>query len=132
MRQDAAVFFHDKLFHISIRDKEMVTYWEGIQGFTFDAAWGVSPGHRYVPSETEWDAVTPPWLRGRRDDVICRLVAGSGHIVETGPDRMYRASDSWRDQIRSKPHRRLFESRAGVFFLASAATPRALAKSPRV
>jgi hypothetical protein len=29
-----------------------------------------------------WDRAVPRWLRGRRDEVIARLEAHSGHVLE--------------------------------------------------
>ena len=71
-------------FAMEERYKETVVYWEGDDGFTFDGAYGVTPPYLYVPSERIWDTVVPPWLRGRRAEVVGRLQAHSHHrLVDT-------------------------------------------------
>jgi hypothetical protein len=63
--------------------KEVVNYWEGDHGYSFDAGWGVTPGTLYVPSAAIWAEVMPEWLRERRDEVVGRLRDHSGHdLVE--------------------------------------------------
>jgi hypothetical protein len=60
----------------------MLTYWERGHGFVFNCGWGVAPGTVYVPSEEYWDKVVPPWLVGRRTEVLDRLAKHSGHVVK--------------------------------------------------
>jgi hypothetical protein len=55
---------------VEFRWKEVVVYWEGERGFTFDGGWGVDPLVTYVPDEATWDRVVPVWLKGRRTEVI--------------------------------------------------------------
>jgi hypothetical protein len=69
-------------FQIDFEWKEVVSYWEGDTGMWFAAGWGVSPPSLSVPSAAQWDSVVPAWLRGRRDEVIARLEAHSGHVLE--------------------------------------------------
>jgi len=64
--------------------KETFWYAEGERKFAFECGWGASPPVLYVPSAERWDAAVPDWLRGRRDEVVARLVAHSGHRVEEG------------------------------------------------
>jgi hypothetical protein len=59
--------------------KEVVIYWEGDRGFSFDAGWGVTPSVLYVPSASIWAEAMPDWLRARRDEVLERLRAHSSH-----------------------------------------------------
>jgi hypothetical protein len=94
-RISAAREFDGGSFRISYEWKEIVVYWEGDQGFEFDAAWGVAPGELYVPDATHWDAVVPQWLVGRRDEVVGRLVQHSAHTVKD-TDSGYRSDDPWR------------------------------------
>ncbi len=80
----------DRDFEIEHRWKEEVLYWEGRRGVSFAAGWGVTPPVVYVPTAEAWDASTPDWLHGRRDEVVARLVERSGHRVEDDtvpPDR---------------------------------------------
>ena len=72
-------------FEIEFRWKEEVVYWEGKRGFLFDGGWGVDPLETYVPSSNLWDAVVPAWLVGRRDEVVERLRADTGHVVRDDP-----------------------------------------------
>jgi hypothetical protein len=72
----------------------MLTYWEGDQGFVFDCGWGVSPGNVYVPSEDFWDKVVPPWLVGRRAEVVERLADHSGHLVKDS--NSVHPAEAWR------------------------------------
>jgi hypothetical protein len=70
-------------FRIKSTSKEEVAYWEGSQGFLFDAAWGNDPPTLYVPSEAIWAEVMPSWLSGRRAEILERLRSHSGHrLVE--------------------------------------------------
>ena len=70
---------------VEFRWKEVVVYWEGERGFTFDDGWGVDPLVTYVPDEATWDRVVPVWLKGRRTEVIERLKAEEGHVVKDDP-----------------------------------------------
>ena len=76
--------------------KEVVVYWEGNCGIAFDAGWGVSPGVLYVPSAAIWAQIMPDWLAQRRDEVLGRLRAHSGHNI----------ADEIRGFYRSHPERR--------------------------
>lgn len=78
--------FDDGNFRIEAVWKELVEYWEGDRGYVFDAAWGVEPGNLYVPAPEDWDAATPEWMNGRRDEIVARLIAFSHHnVVEDEP-----------------------------------------------
>lgn len=61
--------------------KETVHYWEGPRGYSFEAGWGVEPPVLYVPAPGLWDACVPEWMHGRRDLIVARLDAHSGHTV---------------------------------------------------
>ncbi|MGI9823621.1 hypothetical protein [Agromyces sp. Marseille-Q5079] len=74
-------------FDVQSRWKEEVVYWEGAEGFVFDAGWGVDPRVLYVPSPADWDAVTAHWMAGRREEIVGRLLEESGHRIEIGPYR---------------------------------------------
>jgi len=74
--------FEGGAFSISTTWKELLTYWEGNQGYVFDCGWGRDPGTVYVPTEEAWDKVLPSWLIGRRAEVVARLAKHSGHIVK--------------------------------------------------
>ena len=39
-----------------------------------------------VPDAATWDRAVPVWLRGRHDEVVARLRAKDGHIVEEERD----------------------------------------------
>lgn len=86
-------------FEVEQRWKELVVYWEGGRGFALDAGWGVRPPVLYVPPAADWDETTPPWLHGRRDEVVRRLAEGSKHVVEEGPYEPW-APGSSRDEVR--------------------------------
>ncbi|WP_229939430.1 hypothetical protein [Plantibacter cousiniae (nom. nud.)] len=75
----------DAEFEVEPRWKEEVVYWEGAEGFVFDAGWGVDPPVLYIPFPEEWDAVTAPWMHGRRDEIVERLRRHSRHRIEPGP-----------------------------------------------
>ncbi|MFE4951636.1 hypothetical protein ACFQ9V_16180 [Leifsonia sp. NPDC056665] len=78
--------YDDGNFRIKAVWKEVVEYWEGDCGYVFDAAWGVEPGELYVPAPQDWDAVTPEWMNGRRDEIVARLISRSHHtVVELPP-----------------------------------------------
>lgn len=78
--------YDDGEFRIEAVWKELVEYWEGSHGYVFDAAWGVDPGSLYVPAPNDWDAATPVWMHGRREEIVTRLDAHSGHnVVELAP-----------------------------------------------
>lgn len=78
-------------WRIEWRWKEEVRYWEGDHGYLFDAAWGVEPGHLFVPTEAAWDIIVPPWLQGRREEIVSRLRNHSDHEVIDDP----RFDDPW-------------------------------------
>jgi hypothetical protein len=96
----AAREFDGGSFRISYEWKEMLTYWEEDHGFVFDCAWGVSPGDVYVPAEDLWDTVVPPWLVGRRAEVMDRLLRHSGHAVKDYYVDWYRPGQEWRLRTR--------------------------------
>ncbi len=74
------------LWRIEFRWKEQVIYWEEGRGCVFDGAWGVEPPVTVVPDSNTWDAVVPPWLLGRHDEVVERLRAEPDHVVKETPD----------------------------------------------
>jgi len=76
-------------FTIEVRWPEMVTYWEGDEGFMFFGAWGVTPHVLVVPSAAVWDRVMPEWLHGRREVVLERLVERTGHVIDDDRDSFY-------------------------------------------
>ncbi len=76
----------DGSYEIEPRWKEEIVYWEGDRGFVLDAGWGVEPGILYVPSPAVWNSAVPPWLRGRRDEVVSRLAEHSRHRIEPTDD----------------------------------------------
>lgn len=57
--------------------------------FVFYCGWGVDPPHAYVPAEADWDRCTPPWLHGRRAEVIT-VMESLGHVVDDGQYRDWR------------------------------------------
>lgn len=69
-------------FRIDFEWKEVVHYREGDDSHCFPAGWGVVPPVLYVPSAERWDRVVPAWLVGRRDQVVARLAAHSGHRLQ--------------------------------------------------
>jgi hypothetical protein len=73
----------DHAYRVEFRWKEEVIYWESDRGFIFDGGWGISPPVTFVPDGQTWDAVVPSWLRGRREEVVARLAAHPGHVVES-------------------------------------------------
>lgn len=73
-------------FQIEFRWKEQVIYWEGSRGCIFQGGWGVDPPVTIVPDAATWDRAVPVWLRGRHDEVVARLRAKDGHIVEEERD----------------------------------------------
>ena len=68
-------------YDLELRWKEQVVYREDEREHAFEAAWGVQPPVLFVPTEADWDRVVPPWLRGRRPEVVDRLARRSGHEV---------------------------------------------------
>ena len=75
----------DDGYSIELRWKEEVIYWEGQRGYVFPGGWGVTPPVTYVPSAEVWDDVVPPWLRGRRSEVVSRLEEDDRHVIESDP-----------------------------------------------
>jgi hypothetical protein len=90
----AAREFDGGSFRISFEYKEMLTYWEGKDGFVFECAWGVTPPVVFVPSERSWDSQVPPYLVGRRAEVVDRLAKYTSHIVETATFKYDAAENS--------------------------------------
>jgi hypothetical protein len=41
----------------------------------------VAPPVTYVPTPELWDEVVPLWLKGRREEVVARLLAHPGHVL---------------------------------------------------
>ncbi|WP_439591273.1 hypothetical protein [Microbacterium sp.] len=72
-------------FTVEPRWKERVLYREGDRVFDFDGGWGVAPPALYVPPAQEWDAMTPPWMHGRRAEIVARLAEETGHTIVEGP-----------------------------------------------
>lgn len=68
----------------------IVTDEEG-QSFTFSCGWGVEPPVAYIPAEADWQRSMPPWLHGRRTEVIA-LLEWMGHIVDEWPYNDWRGS----------------------------------------
>lgn len=64
--------------------KEMLWYIEGENRFCFDCGWGVTPGVTYVPSPEDWDACVPPFMRGRREEIVKRVAGLENSVVEVG------------------------------------------------
>jgi hypothetical protein len=73
-------------YEIEFRWKEEVIYWEQPRGCTFPSGWGVDPAVTSVPDASTWDRAVPPWLRGRRDEVVARLRADARHEVREERD----------------------------------------------
>lgn len=71
-------------YEIEFRWKEQVYYWEGNRGLYLDGGWGVDPVATYVPPAETWDDVVPDWAKGRRDEIVRRLVAHPNHQVVEG------------------------------------------------
>ena len=94
----AARTFDGGSFRISYEWKEMLTYWEGDKGFVFECGWGVDPGTVVVPNDEYWDKVVPPWLVGRRAEVVDRLTKHSGHIVKEEGVSIFPAAE-WRLRV---------------------------------
>jgi hypothetical protein len=64
--------------------KEILTVTdEGGRSFVFYCGWGVTPPVAYVAAGADWDRCMPPWLHGRRDEVIA-LMTSMGHAVHQG------------------------------------------------
>jgi len=49
--------------------------------FTVTCGWGVTPPVAYLPAEADWRRTMPPWLHGRRAEVIT-LIESMGHVVD--------------------------------------------------
>lgn len=98
----------DAGWEVEARWKEQLWYREGADAFCFDCGWGVSPLVAYIPSERIWDGVVPPFLVGRRAEVLDRLRAANdrhGHVLEDtevgyGPRRPDRPRRSKRKRDR--------------------------------
>lgn len=70
---------------VESRWKEELWYREGTDEFCFDCGWDAAPYVAYVPSPRSWDRVVPPFLQGRRDEVLARIRAANdrhGHVLE--------------------------------------------------
>ena len=71
-------------FNVRPQWKEELIYSEGEQEYVFQCGWGVSPPVVYVPDEAKWDKVMPPWMCGRRAEILARLES-TGHAVDIDP-----------------------------------------------
>lgn len=72
-------------YRIRFVAKELFEYREGDAAYIFDAGWGVQPPMLYVPRAEVWDRVMPAQFRGRRDQIVERLLRSRhvrGHVVE--------------------------------------------------
>jgi hypothetical protein len=69
-------------YRIEFRWKEQVIYWEHGEGFVFEGGWGASPPVTYVPDDATWESVVPDWMKGRRDEIIARLIEYPNHVLE--------------------------------------------------
>jgi hypothetical protein len=96
-----AVIFEGDDFVISYPWKEQIDYWEGDHGFRFDAGWGVDPAVLVVPSPGIWAEVMPDWLLNRREEVVDRLAAHSGHRLAEDIHGIYRNAPDDRRLIRA-------------------------------
>lgn len=68
-------------FRFEWRWKEELHYSEGAETCVFHCSWGVSPPVVFLPSAVAWELRMPAWLHGRRDELVARIVAHSGHTV---------------------------------------------------
>lgn len=87
-------------FSIEHRWKEETVYWEGQRGYLFDGGWGVDPPVLYVPGPEIWPDVVPEWMVGRREEIVGRLIAMSGHQVVDDVNGAYRNQPEARPQYR--------------------------------
>ena len=55
----------------------------------------MTPPVLYVPTAKVWDIVAPPWLCGRREEVVTRLAAHSGHSLDDDHDDQARPERAW-------------------------------------
>lgn len=65
--------------------EEELWYREGGDAFCFQCSWSVSPYVVHIPSARLWDEVVPPFLRGRREEVLEALRVANdrhGHVLE--------------------------------------------------
>lgn len=65
--------------------EEELWYREGEEAFCFQCSWSISPYVAHIPSARIWDSVTPPFLHGRRDEVLSALRDANdrhGHVLE--------------------------------------------------
>lgn len=74
-------------YEVEFRWKEQIYYWEGDHGLYLDGGWGVRPTVTYVPSAAIWDDVVPEWARGRREQIVQRLIDSGPHRVVEGDYR---------------------------------------------
>jgi hypothetical protein len=77
----------DKPSRLYPKWKELLVYEEGPDSYAFECAWGINPGEVYIPSEEDWNTVVPPFLRGRREEMLKLLTEKSGHVVKIDPPR---------------------------------------------
>lgn len=54
------------------------------RSFTVSCGWGVEPPVAYLPAAADWPGSVPPWLSGRREEVIA-LLQQMGHVVHDDP-----------------------------------------------
>lgn len=65
--------------------EEELWYREGENAFCFQCSWSIAPYVAHIPSARIWDEVTPPFLHGRRDEVLRTLRSANdrhGHVLE--------------------------------------------------
>ena len=62
--------------------KEVVVYSEGDETLVFSAGWGVTPPTLMVEGPLGWARSKPSWAASRRDTILARLVAESGHVLD--------------------------------------------------
>ncbi len=77
-----SLFKKEPAFSIRPRWKEELWYVEGDNSFCFQCGWGVTPGYVYVPPADSWDASVPPFMRGRRDEIIARLRTFENSVID--------------------------------------------------
>lgn len=61
-------------YRIRLVAKELFEYREGDAHYFFGAGWGVKPPVLYVPRAEMWDQVMPEQFRGRREQILERLL----------------------------------------------------------
>lgn len=75
----------DQPWRVRVEWEEQLWYGEGDQEFCFECGWAEAPYVVYMPSERLWDRVVPPFMRGRRDEIVARIREANdqhGHVLE--------------------------------------------------